>query len=281
MNGDNARSVSGAIRSPDEVRSMFDRIVPQYDLMNRIMTGGRDVRWRRIAVREALRGRLPSAASVLDVATGTGDLAIALHDAGAGRVFGLDFSRAMLAEAQRKTARGSEARIFWVEGDALALPFPDKAFDAVTVGFGLRNMPDYDCALAEMSRVLRPGGVLVCLETTPLTRPLLRTAFDRVSGCVLPRLGGLLSGDRDAYAYLPASAAVFPDAEALGRMMQRAGLEQVRYQRLGFGTVALHVARRRHTAGCRSTIPDRRIPPPGQGKPLSQADGGEQPHAHE
>ena len=228
---------------------MFDRIVPQYDLMNRIMTGGRDVRWRRMAVREALRGRLPSAASVLDVATGTGDLAIALRDAGARRVFGLDFSRAMLAEAQRKTVGRTEAGIAWVEGDALALPFQDESFDAVTVGFGLRNMPDYDRALAEMTRVLRPSGVLVCLETTPLTHPLLRIVFDRVSGSVLPRLGGLLSGDRDAYAYLPASAAVFPDAEELGRMMQRAGLERVRYQRLGFGTVALHVGRRRQMCG--------------------------------
>lgn len=224
---------------------MFDRIVPQYDLMNRIMTGNRDVAWRRKAVRAALCGRVPAESRVLDVATGTGDLAIALRAAGAGHVVGLDFSRGMLNEAMRKAPPSPGAGLDWIEGDALALPFQSESFDAVTVGFGLRNMPDYDRALAEMSRVLRPGGVLVCLETTPLANTLLRSVFERASGTILPWLGGLLSGDQDAYAYLPASAAVFPDAIELGRKMQRAGLEQVRFLRLGFGTVALHVGTRR------------------------------------
>lgn len=235
---------------------MFDRIVPRYDLMNRIMTGGRDVAWRRLAVREALRGRDPVAVRVLDLATGTGDLAIALSDAGAGEVVGLDFSSQMLAEAARKalsdSARGA---IAWVEGDAMALPFPNESFDAVTIAFGLRNLPDYAAGLTEMARVLRPGGTLVCLETTPLTMPILREVFTWGFATILPRVVALLSGDEDAYGYLPASAAVFPDAESLGRLMQSAGLRNVRFLRLGAGTVALHVARKP------SVMPGRSMPP--------------------
>jgi demethylmenaquinone methyltransferase/2-methoxy-6-polyprenyl-1,4-benzoquinol methylase len=222
---------------------MFDRIVPRYDLMNRLMTGGRDVAWRRLAVREVLRGRDPAALRVLDVATGTGDLAIALRDAGAGEVVGLDFSAPMLAEARRKEASGfALEHIEWIEGDAVALPFPAASFDAVTVGFGLRNMPSYPGALREMARVLRPGGVLVCLETTPLAVPVLQRLFDWSFSHLLPLIGGIISGDRDAYGYLPASAAAFPAAEELGRMMLAAGFSKVRYLRLGAGSVALHVA---------------------------------------
>ena len=234
---------TGAIRAGDDVRAMFDRIVPRYDLMNRVMTGGRDVAWRRLAVREALRGRDPATMRALDVATGTGDLAMALRDAGVQDVVGLDFSAPMLEEAWRKdAARPGGERIAWIEGDAMALPFPDASFDAVTVGFGLRNMPSYLGALREMARVLRPGGTLVCLETTPLTIPMLRRLFELYFSRVVPLIGGVLSGDRDAYAYLPASAAAFPDADALGRMMLEAGFARVRYLRLGVGTVALHVA---------------------------------------
>ena len=233
----------GALRPRDDVRAMFDRIVPRYDLMNRVMTGGRDVAWRRLAVREALRGRNPARSRVLDIATGTGDLALALRDAGAAHVIGLDFSAPMLREAARKDAHFvAERPITWIEGDAMALPFADSTFDAVTVAFGLRNMPDYGAALREMARVLKPGGTLVCLETTPLTVPLLKDVFAWYFARVVPRLGALLSGDDDAYGYLPASAAVFPDAGTLGWMMLGAGFSRVRYLRLGAGTVALHVA---------------------------------------
>lgn len=222
---------------------MFDRIVPRYDLMNRLMTGGRDAYWRRLAVREALRDRDRANVRVLDVATGTGDLALALRDAGTGDVVGLDFSASMLDEAIRKeAATAGDRRITWVEGDAMSLPFPDRSFDAVTVAFGLRNMPSYPAALREMSRVMRPGGTLACLETTPLHAPALRRMFDWYFARVVPIVGGLLSGDADAYRYLPASAAAFPDADALGRMMLAAGFTKVRYLRLGLGTVALHVA---------------------------------------
>jgi demethylmenaquinone methyltransferase / 2-methoxy-6-polyprenyl-1,4-benzoquinol methylase len=239
------QSVRGAIRPGDDVREMFDRIVPRYDLMNRLMTGGRDIAWRRLAVREALRGRARASSNVLDVATGTGDLAIALRDAGAGNVVGLDFSGAMLAEAARKDTRTDETArrpIAWLKGDAMALPFPEASFDAVTVAFGLRNMPSYVGALREMARVLRPGGTLVCLETTTFRIPLLQSAFDWCFSRVVPIIGGLLSGESDAYRYLPASASVFPNADSLGHMMLDAGFSKVRYRRLGAGTVALHVA---------------------------------------
>lgn len=273
----------GAIRPRDDVREMFDRIVPRYDLMNRLMTAGRDVAWRRLAVREALRGTDPASAAVLDIATGTGDLALALRDAGAGHVTGLDLSVAMLAEAARKETDATAAHaITWVEGDAMALPFPDASFDAVTVGFGLRNMPSYPGALREVGRVLRPGGVFVCLETTRLTTPVLSEAFDWYFSRIVPRVGGWLSGDRDAYAYLPASSAAFPDADTLGRMMLAAGFTRVRYLRLGAGTVALHVARKPDSGSrLRSGAVDRDIPPPGERQPLGKANESEEPGPHE
>jgi len=234
----------GAIRSRDDVRNMFDGIVPRYDLMNRLMTAGRDVAWRKLAVREALRNVDSSRARLLDLATGTGDLAFALREAGAFSIVGLDFSTEMLAEAARKDAKSAGVgAISWIEGDAIALSFPDATFDAVTVGFGLRNMSSYAGALQEAARVLRPGGTFVCLETTPLRVPALRAAFAWYFSHVVPLVGGLLSGNRDAYAYLPASAAAFPDADTFGRMLLAAGFENARYLRLGAGTVALHVAR--------------------------------------
>jgi demethylmenaquinone methyltransferase / 2-methoxy-6-polyprenyl-1,4-benzoquinol methylase len=239
-------AVQGAIKSSDDVREMFDGIVPRYDLLNRLMTGGRDVAWRKIAVREAARDLNPAEASVLDIATGTGDLALELERAGFASVVGLDFSAGMLQEAERKALAqpGVPSLVSWVQGDAMALPFAPGTFDAVTVGFGLRNMPDYLDALREVVRVLKPGGVFVCLETSPLPSPALRSVFEFSMQTGLPLLGGFLSGDRDAYAYLPQSSAVFPDADSLGRLMQVAGLRDVRYLRRGLGAVAIHVGRK-------------------------------------
>jgi demethylmenaquinone methyltransferase/2-methoxy-6-polyprenyl-1,4-benzoquinol methylase len=238
-------SGTGAIRSGDDVRIMFGRITRRYDLMNRIMTGGRDVAWRRLAVRAALAGHARGTARVLDVATGTGDLALALERGGAGFVAGLDFSSPMLelaAAKSRAANRDSRAEPAWILGDALSLPFADGAFDACTVGFGLRNMPDYRAALTEMARVIRPGGRLVCLEMTPLRAPVIGGLFGWHFAHVVPLVGGLVSGDRDAYRYLPQSVAAFPDAPTLAAMMRSAGFAGATWRTLGAGTVALHVA---------------------------------------
>lgn len=227
----------GAIKPRADVQAMFGRISKRYDLMNRLMTGGQDGRWRRKAVRQTLAN---GAANVLDVATGTGDLAIALADGGARRVVGLDLSPEMIAAAEVKRHGRDDLR--FLVGDAMALPFADGAFDACTVAFGLRNMPDYLAALTEMARVVKPGGRLVCLELTPLRAPLFGQLFGFYFSRVVPIVGRLVSGDGSAYRYLPDSVDSFPDARALADLMTRAGFARVERTRLGMGTVALHTA---------------------------------------
>jgi len=234
-----AGAAPGSLEEATEVRRMFGRIVRRYDVMNRLMTGGRDVRWRREAARLAL-GEPGSGARVLDVATGTGDLALALADEGAAFVVGLDFAVPMVRAAK---AKGHEPRaVTWVVGDALCMPFPDNQFDACTVSFGLRNMASYEQALREMARVIRPGGRLVCLELTPLRRPVIGAVFNWYFTRIVPLIGGLLSGDPVAYRYLPRSVAAFPSADELAALMRRSGFAHVSFRLRGGGTVALHVA---------------------------------------
>ena len=219
---------SGAL-PPDGVRVMFDRIAPVYDLMNRVMTMGLDRRWRRLAAAAAVR----PGDRVLDACCGTGDLALACERAG-GRVTGLDFSERMLARARRKSVS-----VEWVRGDALALPFEDGSFEAATVGFGVRNLADLEGGFRELSRVLGPGGRVVCLEITRprgVMRPFFRLWFDGV----VPLLGRILPGGA-AYSYLPASVRRFPGPEDLAELMTRAGLADVRWRLLGGGIVALHI----------------------------------------
>lgn len=215
---------------PEGVRRMFDRIAPVYDVMNRLMTAGLDQRWRRLAVSSVVR----PGDRVLDACCGTGDLAVAAERAGAS-VVGLDFSARMLERARRKSAA-----VEWVEGDLLALPFPEGVFDAATVGFGVRNVDDLPLALAELRRVLGPGGRLAILEITtpkgPLA-PFFRLWFDHL----VPLLGRLFRGG-SAYAYLPASVRRFPGPEELAALMGDAGLGEVRYRLLAGGIVALHTA---------------------------------------
>jgi len=232
---------AGAIQSSREVRRMFDRIVPRYDLMNRVMTGGRDNVWRKMMAKRAATSAaaLGPSVTVLDVATGTGDLAFAIRRAGAGTVVGIDFSREMIVAAHHKADDKDSATSFLV-GDALRLPFPDQTFDACTVSFGLRNMANYDAALAEMTRILRPGGTFFCLEMTPFRRPILGPVFRVYFDRLVPLVGGLLSGDLAAYRYLPRSVEAFPGAHELADRMRGAGLEDVEYALLGFGTVAIH-----------------------------------------
>jgi len=218
---------------PDQVREMFDRITPAYDRMNRLMSFGMDGSWRALAVRATGVG--PGDAA-LDVCCGTGDLAIELLDAVStrGRVVGLDFSQAMLDAARRKSSQ-----VEWVRGDALALPFADGEFDAATVGFGVRNLPDIERGFREMARVVRGGGRVVCLELTEpprLVAPFARLWTDRA----VPLLGRLIARETDAYRYLPASVHRFPPADELAEIMRAAGLERVAYKRLSGGAVALH-----------------------------------------
>jgi demethylmenaquinone methyltransferase/2-methoxy-6-polyprenyl-1,4-benzoquinol methylase len=228
---------TGALRRPAEIQSMFDRIVRRYDLMNRLMTGGQDIAWRRKAAQVAIG---TGAELVLDVATGTGDLAIELRRQGAPLVVGIDFAQGMLDSAAEKLEANGSSGIVLLRSDAMRLPFPDGSFDACTVAFGLRNMIDYQAAVSEMARVLRPGGRLVILEMTPVRNPLFRTVFGIYFDRIVPFVGGVISGDPEAYSYLPRSVSAFPNARRLGLMMQRAGLEQVRFKLLMMGTVALH-----------------------------------------
>jgi demethylmenaquinone methyltransferase/2-methoxy-6-polyprenyl-1,4-benzoquinol methylase len=222
-------SVETGRLAPDAVRTMFDRISPVYDAMNRTMTMGLDQRWRRATVAAVVR----PGDRVLDLCCGTGDLALAAQRAG-GRVTGLDFSERMLERARRKSAE-----IDWVRGDALALPFADGAFDAATVGFGVRNLDDLEGGLAELRRVLRAGGRLAILEITRprgMLAPFYRLWFDGL----VPMLGKLLPGG-SAYTYLPASVRRFPGPEELAELLRGAGFDDVRWRTFAGGIVALHI----------------------------------------
>jgi demethylmenaquinone methyltransferase / 2-methoxy-6-polyprenyl-1,4-benzoquinol methylase len=211
---------------PEGVRTMFDRIAPVYDVMNRVMTAGLDQRWRRATVRAVVQ----PGDRVLDAACGTGDLALIAAKAGA-TVTGLDFSAAMLERARKK---GPELE--WVRGDLLALPFEDDSFDAATVGFGVRNVADLPGGIAELRRVLRPGGRLAILE---ITRPhgALRFFYSLWFDRMVPLLGKVLPGG-EAYTYLPASVRRFPGPDDLAAQM--AGFREVRYRLFAGGIVALH-----------------------------------------
>ena len=216
-----------------QVRAMFDRIARFYDLMNSVMTAGLHHAWRE---RAADLARLGPGGRALDVATGTGDLAVALarRVAPDGEVAGCDFSEAMLERARAKAPQ-----LRWEPANALALPYPDASFDAATVGFGARNFSDLDRGLAEMARVVRPGGRVVVLEITTPTRPPLSTFFRVWFDRIVPAIGRL-TGDPDAYTYLPSSVRRFPGPEALAGRLQAAGLVDVRWILTAGGIIALH-----------------------------------------
>lgn len=236
------RLPAGNAAAPDDVRRMFDRIAPVYDAMNTLMTAGIDARWRRDAIEAA---DLRPGMAALDVACGTGMLtrAAAARVGPAGEAIGVDVSEGMLARARRHRSPAGAAVPSFVNADALALPFADGRFDAVTIGFGLRNMPDYRAALAEMRRVTKQGGRVVVLEiAVPRRGPaslLFRTWFERI----VPRLGRLAGGG-GAYRYLPTSVVAYPPPEAIAGLMREIGLEPVRWRRLTTGMATLHVGRR-------------------------------------
>lgn len=223
------------------VQAMFGEITPRYDLLNRLMTGGRDQPWRRMAAEAIVR----PGDVVVDAGTGTGDLAFACLDARAQRVIGFDFAGPMIARARRKarTRRDGEAAEFAI-GDATQLPLPDASMDAWCAGFVVRNIPDLPAAIAEAYRVLRPGGRLAVLEIPQMKRGLLRP-FARVHFTqVVPRLGRVVSGHRSAYTYLPVSVDHFLTPREFTRLLIEGGFEVTQVRMLMFGTVALHVARK-------------------------------------
>ncbi len=215
------------------MRAMFDRISRFYDVMNSVMTAGLHHSWRRRAVELA---RLGPGDRALDVATGTGDLAVELaHRVGpGGTVIGCDFSDSMLEQARAKAPQ-----LTWEWANALELPYPDASFDAATVGFGARNFSDLDRGLAEMARVVRPGGRVVVLEITTPTRPPLSTFFSIWFNRLVPALGRL-TGDPDAYTYLPSSVKRFPGPESLAARLAAAGLADVSWLLTAGGIIALH-----------------------------------------
>jgi demethylmenaquinone methyltransferase/2-methoxy-6-polyprenyl-1,4-benzoquinol methylase len=211
---------------------MFDRIAPVYDVMNRVTTMGLDGGWRRLAAESAVR----PGDRVLDACCGTGDLALAAERAG-GVVTGVDFSESMLERARRKS--GS---VEWIRADVTSLAFADEAFDAATIGFGIRNVPEPEAGLAELARVLRRGGRLACLDLTRprgLLGPFYRLWFDGL----IPLAGKLLPGG-EAYTYLPASVRRFPSPDDLAGVIERAGFTAIRWRLLAGGIVALHTAER-------------------------------------
>lgn len=225
-------AASGTLEEP-QVEAMFDRIAGVYDLMNSLMTAGLHHRWRR---RAADLARVGPGNDVLDVASGTGDLAIELSSrvGAGGSVIGSDFSEQMLDRARTKAPQ-----LEWEQANALALPYEENRFDAVTVGFGARNFSDLDAGLAEMVRVTRPGGRVVVLEITTPTKPPLSTFFRLWFDRLVPLIGRF-AGDPDAYSYLPSSVRRFPDARTLAQRLSQAGLDEVGYLLTAGGIIAIH-----------------------------------------
>ena len=225
----------------EQVRQMFDAIAPAYDFMNRAMTLGIDIWWRRLAVKRLKR---IAPAQILDVATGTGDFAIQLNDSlHPQHITGIDLSQGMLDEARRKVkGKGLESTITFEQGDCMALPMQDNTFDAVTVAFGVRNFEHLQQGYQEMARVLRPGGMLCVLELSTPTNPLIRWFYDLYTLHIIPAIGSMKSGDKSAYRYLPQSIAAVPQGNDMLQLMRNAGLKEATFRRLTLGVCTIYTA---------------------------------------
>ena len=219
---------------------MFASIAPRYDVANRVLTAGVDESWRRRAVRELA---VPGAGAVLDLCTGTGDLAFHLARSNAQlRITAVDFCGPMLDAARGRAGReDAHQQITFVEADVLSLPFAAGAFDGATMGFSMRNVVDITATLREIRRVLRPGARFVNLDVSKPKSPAVRRAFQLYFYGVVPLVGGIVGGSRAAYRYLPQSLTNYPDAQTLAGRFEDAGFTSVRVIRLGFGAIAIHV----------------------------------------
>jgi demethylmenaquinone methyltransferase/2-methoxy-6-polyprenyl-1,4-benzoquinol methylase len=225
-----------AEEKPVYVNRMFARIAPTYDLMNRLMTFGQDQRWRRELIDLC---NLPPHGRLLDVGTGTGDIAYeTLRSRPATAAFGADFTYEMMAAGVGKEPG---ITVPFTQADVYALPYADESFDAVVSGFLIRNVVDRVAAFREMARVTRPGGRVVCLETTPPQSTFIGRMAEFYILRIVPVLGGIVSGDRVAYSYLPQSTVAFPPPEELRQTMEQAGLCNAFYQQRMLGTVAIHI----------------------------------------
>jgi demethylmenaquinone methyltransferase/2-methoxy-6-polyprenyl-1,4-benzoquinol methylase len=231
------------VEHANRVREMFAAIAGRYDLLNHLLSGHIDKRWRRLVARKLRDTISTSGARILDVACGTGDLSLILSEVTGARVVGTDFCRPMLKIAAQKTAT-RKPDIPLIEGDALSLPFRDCSFEAVTIAFGLRNLSDVERGLAELLRVLKPGGHVAVLEFSKPVVPGFRWLFNVYFTSVLPFFGGLISGSKSAYQYLPDSVTRFPDQQRLSELMLKVGLESVGYENLTGGIAALHTGKR-------------------------------------
>jgi demethylmenaquinone methyltransferase/2-methoxy-6-polyprenyl-1,4-benzoquinol methylase len=218
---------------------MFGRIAGRYDLLNHLLSGNVDKRWRQV-VAERVREEMSGEALILDVACGTGDLSLSLFENTGARVIGTDFCRPMLSLAAGKLPH----QITLVEGDALSLPFKEGTFDVVTIAFGLRNLSDISSGLKELRRILKPKGRVAVLEFSRPSNSVLRMLFGIYFRNFLPLLGGIISGSRSAYTYLPSSVAQFPDQQQLAGLIEQAGFDRVSYENLTGGIAALHLGRR-------------------------------------
>ncbi len=225
------------------VREMFGNIAARYDLLNHLLSGNTDKRWRRLVAKTLFATLSDPQACVLDVACGTGDLSLTLLAAGQARVVGIDFCRPMLAIAASKAAR-SDFPVPFVEGDALRLPFGDRSFEGATIAFGLRNLASVEVGLRELLRVLKPGGRVVVLEFSKPKAAVMRALFGIYFTKILPIFGGWLSGSKSAYQYLPDSVSRFPDQNELASLMKEAGFEAVSFRNLTGGIAALHLGER-------------------------------------
>lgn len=235
--------VQGEEQTARWVRSMFDRVAPRYDLLNHLLSFQIDRYWRSRTVSRVVDILKRPEARVLDLCCGTGDLMLALEKRRGAAVFGSDFCHPMLTTARQKAAKKHfSSQVF--ESDALHMPVRDGSLDLITIAFGFRNLASYRKGLVELARVLKPGGKLAILEFSQPPNRAFAAFYNFYSTCILPAIGGAISGSSDAYTYLPESVKRFPGPSELAGQIGESGFDQVAFERMTFGIVALHIATR-------------------------------------